>query len=84
MRTRTMSYYVYKILPGPTKLVCTLEKLELFDSFKEAKMHARGLRAELSENDSIQIKVIFAESELEAEEQLMEKREAPILREWEK
>jgi hypothetical protein len=30
------------------------------------------------------VKVIFAASELEAEELLMEKREAPILREWEK
>ncbi len=79
-----MPYYVYKILPGPTRLVSTLEKLEQFDSFKEAKKHARGLRVELSENDKVQIKVTFAETELEAEEQLMEKREVPILREWEK
>ncbi len=79
-----MPYYVYKILPGPTRLVSTLEKLEQFDSFKDAKKHARDLRAELSGNDKVQIKVTFAETELEAEEQLMEKREAPILREWEK
>ncbi|VAW83456.1 hypothetical protein MNBD_GAMMA14-2586 [hydrothermal vent metagenome] len=79
-----MPYYVYKILPGPTRLVSTLEKLEQFDSFKEAKKHARDLRAKLSGNDKVQIKVTFAETELEAEEQLMEKREAPILREWEK
>jgi hypothetical protein len=79
-----MPYYVYKILPGPTKLVSTLEKLEQFGSFKEAKKYARSLRAELPENDKAQIKVMFAESELEAEEQLMVKREAPILREWEK
>ncbi len=79
-----MPYYVYKILPGPTRLVSTLEKLEQFDSFKEAKKQARDLRAKLSEDDKVQIKVTFAETELEAEEQLMEKREAPILREWEK
>ncbi|TCK17236.1 hypothetical protein DFR30_0458 [Thiogranum longum] len=79
-----MPYYVYKISPGPTKLVSALEKLGQYDSFKEAKQHARGLRAELSEDDKCQIKVMFAETELEAEEQLMEKREAPILREWEK
>ncbi len=79
-----MAYYVYKISPGPTKLVSTLEKLAQYDSFKEAKKYARGLRAELSEEDAAHIKVMFAESELEAEEQLMEKREAPILREWEK
>ncbi len=77
-------YYVYKISPGPTKLISKVEKLEQYDSFKEAKNHARALRAELSENDNCQIKVMFAESELDAEEQLMEKREAPILREWEK
>lgn len=79
-----MPYYVYKVSPGPTKLVCKLEKLDQYGSFKEAKKYARGLRAELPEADNTQIKVTFAESELEAEEQLMEKREAPILREWEK
>jgi len=79
-----MPYYVYKISPGPTKLVSTLEKLDQYDSFKEAKTFARGLRAELPEGDKTRIKVMFAESELDAEEQLMEKREAPILREWEK
>lgn len=79
-----MPYYVYKISPGPTKLVSTLEKLDQYDSFKQAKTFARGLRAELPEGDKTQIKVMFAESELDAEEQLMEKREAPILREWEK
>ncbi len=79
-----MPYYVYKISPSPTKLVSALEKLEQYDSFKEARQHARSLRTELSDADNCQIKVMFAESELEAEEQLMEKREAPILREWEK
>ncbi len=79
-----MPYFVYKILPGPTNLLSTLEKLDQFDSFKEAKTFARKLRAGLSPDDNAQIKVMFAASELEAEEQLMEKREAPILREWEK
>ena len=79
-----MPYYVYKILPGPTKLVSTLEKLEQYDTFKEAKNTARSLRAEQPKDDNTQIKVMFAETELEAEVQLMEKREAPILREWEK
>ncbi|VAW74378.1 hypothetical protein MNBD_GAMMA15-1354 [hydrothermal vent metagenome] len=79
-----MAYFVYKISPGPTKLVSKLEKLAQYDSFKEAKVYARGLRAELSADDAKHIKVMFAESELEAEGQLMEKREAPILREWEK
>ena len=79
-----MPYYIYRITAGPTALVKTLEKVDQCDSFKDAKARARSMRAELSEQDTCQIKVMFAENELEAEEQLMEKREAPILREWEK
>lgn len=79
-----MPYYIYKITAGPTALVKTLEKLDQCDSFKEAKARARSMRAALNEGDNDQIKVMFADNELEAEEQLMEKREAPILREWEK
>ncbi|HHJ17355.1 MAG TPA: hypothetical protein ENJ80_11735 [Gammaproteobacteria bacterium] len=79
-----MPYFIYKIMPGPTDLVKTLEKLDQYGSFKEAKTHARSLRAEIPEGDRTQIKVMFADSELEAEEKLMEKREEPILREWEK
>jgi hypothetical protein len=79
-----MPYYIYKITPGPTDLLKTLEKLEQHDSFKEAKQRARSMRAEMVEGDTHIYKVMFADSELEAEEKLMEKREQPILREWEK
>jgi hypothetical protein len=79
-----MPYYIYKITTGPTALAKTLEKLDEFTSFKEAKNRARAMRAEMDETDACRIKVIFADSALEAEESLMEKREAPILREWEK
>jgi hypothetical protein len=79
-----MPYYIYKIIAGPTDLLKTLEKIEQYDSFKEAKQLARGLRAGMSDNDNYTVKVMFADSELEAEEKLMEKREQPILREWEK
>jgi len=79
-----MPYYIYKITPGLTKLVKGLDKLEEHDSFKEAKNRARSMRAEAAEGDNLTFKVVFADSELQAEEMLMEKREAPILREWEK
>ncbi len=79
-----MPYYIYKITEGPTDLLKTLEKIQQFDSFKDAKQYARGLRAKMTESDSHTFKVMFAGSELEAEEKLMEKREQPILREWEK
>ena len=77
-----MPYYIYKIVAGPTDLLKTLEKIEQFDSFKEARQRARSLRAAMSADDTV--KVMFASSELEAEEKLLEKREQPILREWEK
>jgi hypothetical protein len=79
-----MPYYIYKIVPGPTNLVKMLEKLEQYETFKEAKNHARDLRAKMADDENYTVKVMFADSELEAEEKLMEKREAPILREWEK
>lgn len=79
-----MPYYIYKIVPGPTQLTKSLEKLEQYDSFKEAKKHAREMRAGMENDAAHTIKVMFADSELEAEEKLMEKREQPILREWEK
>ena len=79
-----MPYYLYKITSGPGSLVKTLEKLEEFESFKEARNRARDMRAEMSQDAAYAIKVMFANNELEAEENLMEKREAPILREWEK
>ena len=67
-----MPYYIYKITPGPTDLLKTLEKLEQYDSFKEAKKRARSLRAEMAKGETHSFKVMFADSELEAEEKLME------------
>ena len=79
-----MPYYVYKINVGELALVKHLEKLQEFDKFNDAKDFARQIRTELQEKDTTQIKVMFAPNELEAEEKLQEKRDAPILREWEK
>ncbi len=79
-----MPYYVYKVTPVGETLVKDLEKLTEFDQFKEAKTYARERRAELDESGTTTIKVIFADNPLVAEEQLLEKREETILREWEK
>lgn len=79
-----MPYYIYAIQQGPTALVKHLDRIETFEKFKDAKTRARELRATTTPEDNRVIKVIFAESELEAEEKLQEHREAPILREWEK
>lgn len=79
-----MPYYIYKVSRGTTALIKQLEKLEEHAGYKDARNRARELRAAQETPDDPTIKVIFAASELEAEELLMEKREAPILREWEK
>ncbi len=79
-----MPYYVYKITAGATPLIKTLEMQDEFASFKEAKVYATTLRTESSAGDENVIKIIFADSALEAEERLQELREAPILAEWEK
>ncbi len=79
-----MPYYLFKVSRGPTALIKQLEKLEEFAVYKDARNRARDLRSMMQSPDEPAIKVIFAASELEAEELLMEKREAPILKEWEK
>ena len=79
-----MPYYLYKIstLEG-IDLVKNLELLEVHDSFKTAKQQAKQLRAE-PPAEEISYKVMFADNQLSAEEQLMEKREKPVLMEYER
>jgi hypothetical protein len=79
-----MPYYLYKIstLEG-IDLVKNLELLEVHDSFRTAKQQVKQLRTESTVENST-YKVMFAESELSAEEQLLEKREKPILMEHER
>ena len=80
-----MSYYfIYKISQMPGSPIKQLDKVERFDSYKEAKALVKQLRNDQASTDNAHYKIIFAESELLAEEQLQEKREAPIVEEWEK
>lgn len=79
-----MPYYLYKISsPEGLDLVKNLELLEVFDGFRDAKQRAKALRAEQADGDFI-YKVMFAENQLQAEEQLLEKREQPVLMEHER
>ncbi len=80
----TMPYFVYRITAGPTDLAKSLELQEEFSQYKDARNFAREQRKALGPDTDVTIKVIFAANPLEAEERLMEHREAPILREWEK
>ncbi|MCW9023450.1 MAG: hypothetical protein OQK73_02095 [Gammaproteobacteria bacterium] len=79
-----MPYYVYKVTAGVTALVKNIELQADFESFKEAKNFAKDKRPEVASEDGSILKIIFAENPLQAEEQLMEKRDAPIIQEWEK
>jgi len=79
-----MPYFVYKIVPAVTNLIKNLEVLQDFEAYKEAKTFVKDERIKLAAEDKTTYKIIFADNALHAEEQLMEKRDAPIVKEWEK
>lgn len=81
-----MPYFVYKMSsPEGMDLVKNLELIDDFESFKAAKKFAREQREQLTDGDERTIiKVMFADNQLLAEEQLMEHREKPIVMEHEK
>ncbi len=79
-----MPYYLFKISSRDSiDLVKDLELLEVFEAFRDAKTEAKKLRSEQAE-DSFSYKVMFADNQLSAEEQLLEKREKPVLLEHER
>jgi hypothetical protein len=81
-----MPYFVYRVSPGPTDIIKNLEHLGEYEKYRDAKNFARDTRVAegLTYESDIVIKIIMAENALDAEEKLMEKREKPILQEWEK
>ena len=68
-----MPYYVYKIFETPMR---RLKKLEQHDTFREASNRAKQLRGELASDAEFTIKVMFAETELDAEDLLNQVRVA--------
>ena len=79
-----MPYYLFKISTNDKlDLVKDLELVEMFDAFRDAKLEAKKLRGEQVES-GFEYKIMFAESQLSAEEQLLEKREQPVLMEHER
>ena len=69
-----MPYYVYKIDNYPVR---QLELLATFDNFKAASAEAKERRGTMQLSNGQLVKVMFAESELEAEDILSQVREAP-------
>ena len=70
-----MPYYIYRIRSTP---VHQLEKLEQHDAFGAASARAKALRAEQGADAAARIKVIFAETELQAEDLLNTVRQAQV------
>lgn len=80
-----MPYYVYKMTATEgMALVKNLELMQQFDTFKSAKKYARDERAALDSSGNSIIKVMFADNQLLAEEQLLQHRDKPIVMEHEK
>lgn len=69
-----MPYFVYKIFEHPIR---RLEKIEQYDAYGDASKRAKSLRAELGSGARCIIKVMFAETELHAEDLLNELRTEP-------
>ena len=80
-----MPYYVFKMSsPEGMELVKNLELIDDYELFRDAKNFAKTQRAELGKEGTAQIKVMFAENQLLAEEQLLAYREQPVVMEHEK
>ena len=79
-----MPYYLFKISSSDKlDLVKDLELLEVFEAFRDAKTEAKKLRARQTVDGPV-FKVMFADNQLSAEEQLLEKRDKPVLMEHER
>ncbi len=79
-----MTYFVYHVDTAAVGPVRKLSLLARYDKYREARGFAREKRLEINADDPKEIKIIFADSALEAEEKLQEFRERPILMEHEK
>jgi len=79
-----MPYYIYIVTTIDTTTKKAVEAVSEFENFKQAKAEVRRLRAEEELQDNQTYKVIFAENAAEAEQRLIEYREEPIAKEWEK
>jgi len=79
-----MPYYIYIVTTIDTTTKKSVEPVSEFENFKQAKTEVRRLRSEEQLQDNQSYKVIFAENAAEAEQRLIEHREEPIAKEWEK
>jgi hypothetical protein len=76
-----MPYFVFKYQNNKFRSV---EHIDTFDVYRDARALLKDLRKKKSPDNPNAYKVVYAEDMLEAEMLILEKRDAPILREWEK
>ena len=79
----TMPYFVFQV-EGADPSSRDLNFLQAFENYREARDFARQERAKQPGAEPETVRVIFAESQELAEGLLRQRREAPILQEWEK
>jgi hypothetical protein len=66
-----MPYYVFAVKP-----LAQLDKLAEFDTFSAASTHAKALRAAQAAGVPARIKVMFADTQVAAEDLLLQVRDA--------
>lgn len=79
-----MPYYIYIVTASDAGTKKSVEHVSDFENFKLAKTEVRRLRSEQPLGDDQTYKIIFASDTAEAEQRLVEYREEPIAKEWEK
>lgn len=79
-----MPYFIYKITPGDTPTARTLDLINEHDNYRDARTEVKALRIEQPADTNHIYKIMFSGSQGEAEQQLLEVREEPIIKEWEK
>lgn len=78
-----MPYFVFQA-EGANPESRVINFLQVFENYREARMRAREERAKQPDAGPEAVRVVFAESRELAEGLLRQRREAPILKEWEK
>lgn len=79
-----MPYFVFHLERGTNGIVRDAELLNQFDEYKQAKQFARDKRAELDVKQAADVKIMYEDNQDLAKQKVMQNRDAPILREWEK
>jgi hypothetical protein len=74
-----MPYFVYYVTTLPESGAKSLEHIETFTKFKEARMLAREKRAELDVAAGKDCRLIFAKNQTEAEKLLSAPREERVV-----